>query len=237
MNGLAGIGGVIAVLIIVGWGLGRLQPRLFFPRWLLAAAGLVLLNDVLLTNGYGLLPSIFRDSDWNWQGKGLALAATVAIAVWGTGWREAGLTLRQAPGSLGTALPVALLYLGFFTALALAFPNESTSTETVWFQLTMPGLEEEAFYRGLMLVVLGQAFTGRWRWLGVDWHWGAILSCLLFGLAHAFGFSQGAFHFDPLTMALTALPSLIAVWMALRTRSILLPVILHNFGNAIMLLL
>lgn len=237
MNGLVGIGGVLVALIIVGVGLGRLRPRHFSLRWLLAAAGLVLLNDVLLTNGYGLLPSLFPGSDWNWQGKGLALAATLAIALWGTGRQATGLTLRQAPGSLGTALPVALLYLGFFTALALAFPNEPASTETLLFQLTMPGLEEEAFYRGLLLVVLGQAFAGRWRWLGVDWHWGAILSCLLFGLAHAFGFSQGAFHFDPLTMALTALPSLIAVWLALRTRSLLLPVVLHNFGNAITMLL
>lgn len=75
------------------------------------------------------------------------------------------------------------------------------------------------------------------RFLGVDWGLGAVLSCVLFGLAHAFGFSHGAFTFDPAIMALTALPSLIAAWIALKTRSVLLPILLHNFGNAISLLI
>jgi len=33
-------------------------------------------------------------------------------------------------------------------------------------------------------------------------------------------------------MTLTAVPALIAVWMRLRTGSLLLPVLLHNFGNS-----
>ncbi|MCR5878741.1 CPBP family intramembrane glutamic endopeptidase [Phenylobacterium sp. J367] len=133
-------------------------------------------------------------------------------------------------------LVVAGLYVAVFLALALAFPNEPASAETVAFQLTMPGLEEEPFYRGVLLLALMRAFTGRKRIRGVDWGWGAILSCGLFGLAHAFGYGKAGFSFDPLIFALTAGPSLIAAWLALRTRSVLIPVALHNFGNAIMLL-
>ena len=40
-----------------------------------------------------------------------------------------------------------------------------------------------------------------------------------------------------MTMALTALPALIAVWLRLRTGSLLLPVLLHNFGNSISFLM
>jgi len=40
-----------------------------------------------------------------------------------------------------------------------------------------------------------------------------------------------------MTMALTALPSFIAVWLRLRTGSVLLPVLLHNFGNSISMFL
>ncbi|EHN76779.1 abortive infection protein, partial [Streptomyces coelicoflavus ZG0656] len=54
---------------------------------------------------------------------------------------------------------------------------------------------------------------------------------------HAFGFSKGSFSFDPLTMAMTALPAFIAVWLRLRTGSLLAPVLLHNFGNAVSLFL
>lgn len=237
MDGMIGIAGVAALLLAAGMAIGLTRPGSFSPRWLLAAAGLVVLNDALLTNLYGRLPDLIG-GDWNWQGKALALTATLAIAALpSVGWNTSGLTLQQAPGSLKSAAPVALVYVGFFLVLALIFPNEPASAETVAFQLTLPGFEEEPFYRGVLLLMLCRAFTGRWRFLGIDWSWGAILSCVLFGMAHAFGYSDGGFTFDPMTMALTALPSLIAVWLVLRTRSVLIPVLLHNFGNAITLLL
>lgn len=173
----------------------------------------------------------------NWQGKLLALAATLAIAASSAfGFRRVGLTIAQKPGSLKAALPVAAPYCAFFAVIALAFPSGRSSGEEIAFQLTMPGMEEEPFYRGILLFALDQAFAGRKRFLGADWGWGAVLSCFLFGMAHAFGFSHGSFSFDPITMALTAIPSFIAVWMRLRTGSLLLPVLLHNFGNSFSLL-
>lgn len=237
MNGFIDILGVVALLLGVGGGLGLILPGKTSWPWLLAAAGLVLVNDAMLTRAYGLIPDLVPDSNWNWQGKLMALAVTLAVAALPAfSWRRSGLTLDQAPGRWKTALTVAVAYAGLFLALALIFPNENVSKEAVAFQLTMPGLEEEPFYRGVLLVALANAFSGRVRFLGVDWGLGAVLSCALFGLAHAFGFSDGRFSFDLMTMALTGLPSLIAVWLVLRTRSLLLPIVMHNFGNAIMLL-
>jgi membrane protease YdiL (CAAX protease family) len=54
---------------------------------------------------------------------------------------------------------------------------------------------------------------------------------MLFGIVHAFGYSDGSFSFDPLTMALTALPSFPILWLRYRTGSLLIPVLLHNLGN------
>jgi membrane protease YdiL (CAAX protease family) len=238
MNGFIGLLGVVALLIGAGLAIRLLRPGSFSLKWLLASAGLVAINDFLLTRGYGLLPRLLPHSDWNWQGKVLALAATLAIASLPVfGWRRSGLTLVQAKGSLINAVPVAILYTLFFVALTRIFPHESASTETIAFQLSMPGLEEEPFYRGVLLFALSQAFTSRVKVLGAEWGWGDVLSCALFGLAHALGFSHGRFSFDAMTMALTALPSFIAVWMRLRTGSVLIPILLHNFGNSISLFL
>lgn len=238
MNGLVSISGVIVLLVVAGSAIGLLGPGRFSLRWLLVAAGLVLLNDVLLTRGYGLLPELLPDGDWNWQGKILALACTLLVASHPAfGWRRSRLTLSQAPGSLKASLPILLLYVAFFAAIGWMFPSEPASGETIAFQLTMPGFEEEPFYRGILLFALGRAFLGRATFLGVEWGWGAVLSCILFGLAHALSFSDGRFAFDPLTMALTAIPSFIAVWLVLRTRSVLVPVVLHNLGNSITLLI
>jgi len=229
---------VLALLLAAGGLIARLGQRQGVAwRWLLVAAGLVLVNDALLTGAYGLLPDLIPGR-WNWQGKLLALAATLAVAALPAfGWTASGLTLRQNPSGLKSALIVAGLYCLLFIGLALAFPNEPASVETIAFQLTLPGLEEEAFYRGVLLLALDRAFFARVRFVGVDWGWGAVLSCALFGLAHALGVSHGALAFDPMTMALTAGPSLIGVWIRLRTGSLLLPIVIHNVGNAASLFL
>ncbi len=233
MNGLIGLGATLCILLLAGGLIGAVDRQRFAPCWLLVAAVLVAVNDALLTGAYGALPDLLPASHWNWQGKALALAATLAIAALPAfGWRAAGLTLTQAAASVKPAIPVALVYCAFFVALALAFPGGKASGDEIAFQLTMPGFEEEPFYRGLLLLALDRAFTGRVRILGADWGWGALLSCALFGMAHAFGFAHDRFAFDAITMALTALPSLIAVWLRLRTGSVLLPILLHNFGNS-----
>jgi membrane protease YdiL (CAAX protease family) len=238
MDRVTEIAAVLALLLVVGGAIGFTQRRSFSLRWLLVAAGLVLLNDFLLTRGFRLLPHLIPPTEWNWQGKLLALAATLVVAsLPAFGWRRCGLTLAQAKGSLRTAIPVALLYCLFPISLMYLMPDKGgpASPETFAFQLTMPGFEEEPFYRGVLLLALDRAFTGRIKLLGVEWGWGAVLSCALFGLAHALGFAHGAFSFDLLTMALTGLPAFVAVWMRLRTGSLLLPVLLHNYGNSISL--
>lgn len=236
MDDFLSIGAVVALLLAGGAAIALLGGRrsVSFP-WLLAAAGLVVLNDALLTRLYRHAPDLVPGY-WNWDGKLMALAATLAIAALpAIGWRASGLTLRQA--DLKAPLVVAGLYGLLFVGLALASPNAPTSAETLAFQLTLPGLEEEAFYRGVLLLVLSRAFAGRIRVLGVEWGWGAVLSCALFGLAHALSVDHAQFAFEPLAFALTAGPSLIAVWIRLRTGSILLPVLMHNFGNAASLFL
>ncbi len=237
LDGIIAIAGVIVLLLVGGGVIGLVDRRNFRWRWLLVAAGLVLANDALLTLGWGTLPDLIGGA-WNWQGKLLALAATLAIAALPAfGWRRVGLTLAQAKEGRATTYAVSLALCLLFAALALTQPTDPLDAETLGFQLTMPGLEEEAYYRGTLLFALDMAFRGRVRFLGADWGWGALISCALFGLGHGFDYSAGAFSFDWLTFALTGGPALILVWVRARTGSLVLPVLLHNFANSIGLLI
>lgn len=122
MNGLIGIAGVVGLLLVVGATIGVTRLQLFAPRWLIAAGGLVILNDIMLTRAYGLLPNLLPASDWNWQGKIMALAVTLVIAsLPAFGWHRSGLIVAQAKGSLASCVPVAILYALFFVALANFF--------------------------------------------------------------------------------------------------------------------
>ena len=58
MNGLISIGGVVGLLLVVGSIVGVMSPRLFALKWLATAGSLVVLNDVMLTRAYGLLPRL-----------------------------------------------------------------------------------------------------------------------------------------------------------------------------------
>lgn len=239
MDSIILVGAICAILLGLGGLIGLADRKNFSLRWLLIAALLVILNDAMLTRIYGSFPRLFSDLEWNWQGKLMALVASLVVASLGAfGWRRSGLNLRQAKGSLGPALVVLGLYVTFFVGIALAFRGEEGSVETIAFQLTMPGIEEEIFYRGILLLALNEAFRGRFQLLGIGWGWGAILSSLVFGLGHAFSYSvTEGFGLDPVYLALTAVPSLLAVWLRERTGSLLMPVLAHNAGNSISLLI
>lgn len=203
--------------------------------WLFGALALMTAYDALLTRGYGHIPIQFWPSDWNWEGKAMALALSLTVALL-LGARRCGLTLRQDRQGLKGALILSGLLVALFLGLALYFPTPPLNPDELAFQLTMPGLDEELFYRGVLLLMLNEAFARPLRVLGAPMGWGALISSIAFGLAHALGYDDGAFTFDAMTMALTGGPALLLVWVREKTGSLLLPVLLHNFANAIFLI-
>ena len=230
-----------AIWVLTGWvgvtaaaGLvcaARLRGRV---RWLWFAAALVLMvaYDALLTRGYGRIPLDFGASDWNWEGKALAVLLSLGVAA-ALGFRRSGVTLRQDRKGLRGALALSAGLLALFLGLALYFPGEPVDGDALAFQLTMPGLDEELFYRGVLLDLLNEAFGRPLRVLGAPMGWGALVLSVAFGLTHALGYAEGAFSFDAMAMALTGAPALLLVRIREKTGSVLLPIVLHNFANSI----
>lgn len=209
----------------------------FNPRWFAVAIALVLLNDLLLTRFYDLFSGI-GGSNWNWIGKLLALAATLAIAALPSfGFRRSGITLRQLPGSWAAWAVTGALGI-FFLGLALATGDgRPEDADTIAFQWTMPGFEEETFYRGILLLALNESFAARRRILGAEMGWGALLGSLLFGAVHGLSYGDGGIGFEPIPVAITFVSALLLVWLRERTGSIAAPIVAHNVGNGVFTLL
>ena len=236
-----------AIIAMLGWvgavavgGLafaGLMKGRVRWG-WLAAALLLMAVYDVALTRGYGTIPLSFGSSTWNWEGKVLAVLLSLAVASLPIiGWKRAGLTLEQDRRGLAGALVLSGLLVALFLGLALYFPGQGFDLDSLAFQLTMPGLDEELFYRGVLLLMLNEAFGKPVRILGAWMGWGAVLSSLAFGLTHALGYADGGFTFEPLLMATTSVSALLLVWLREKTGSVLLPILLHNYGNAIFMLI
>lgn len=199
--------------------------------WLLAALCLMLLRDALVLRGYGLVPELFVPTRWNWTGKLLATAGLLAVAALPMfGLRRCGVALRQAAGS-AVAWWVFAGFAALFFGLAWYGRDGADGMDTILFQWSMPGIEEELFYRGVLLLALHQALdAGHPRRLaGIGM--GGVLSSIAFGLGHALFYRDGGFVFEAMAFALTAGPALLLVWFRVRTGSLVLPVLAHNVAN------
>ncbi len=229
--------GQLGIILLVALAGATVAPRSFRPGWLLAALVLYVFYDALLTRGFFLLPNLPAGSSWNWTGKIIATGGLLLLALSPLfGPRKVGLTLSQDKGLYAPAVVTAVLG-GVFTTLAIVDGNGPSDLETIVFQWTMPGLDEELFYRGLLLLALNEAFTGRTNVLGAPIGFGGLLTSVLFGLVHAFGYGDVGFSFDAMTFAITALPSLILLWLRERTGSLVFPILAHNMANGVFTLI
>ncbi|MDP3459552.1 MAG: CPBP family intramembrane metalloprotease [Hyphomonas sp.] len=221
--------GILAGLGLVGAAVFRSSFRW---KWLVAALVLNLAYQALLTRGFWLVPDPFTAADWNWAGKLAAMAGTLAVmSLPAFGWKRCGMTLDQGPRWGGAIVMFAGLAVLFFGLALSGADGRPDSLETIAFQWTMPGLDEELFYRGTLLLALNEAFRAKTNALGAPIGYGGLLATVLFGLTHALGYKAGAVDFDLMTFAMTGVPALLLLWLRERTGSLLLPVLGHNIAN------
>jgi MFS family permease len=206
--------------------------------WLLSlcAIGVVVVNILALGIGAGLKGPVTTlvgfELSWNWSGKIIAIVLT--LAMYGLLPRplraEAGVFALPRTTDWKSVVTVSALLLVFFWCVSYLFRDGETITkETMLFQATMPGLDEEPLYRGVLLALLVSAFGKPWRIAGVGIGWGALPVVLFFGLAHAF--SQ--------ELDIEAVVSVFAaivmgagfLWIKEKTGSIWIAVLVHNLAN------
>jgi hypothetical protein len=134
-----------------------------------------------------------------------------------------GLTLRQAPGSLPWSLAglAALVSLGLLPG-GMEGASAAPPGATGWlYHLTLPGIEEELMYRGLLLSLFAAAIGGARVWA-------ALMATLVFALAH--GVTPGAHGIgvNYVMLGYTLVVGAILAAMRLRSGSLLLPILGHN---------
>jgi uncharacterized protein len=238
---LANLGIYLAiVLLLVSPALFRKQTR----GWAIVVIIVVLGDLIALFGGGSYQHAVFGHAwHYNWMGKGFSLAfglivAIILIASRKFRSRELGLSFLQAPGTGRALLTVVLPFLILLVVLAaMSRGSKDHSLETLLFQATMPGLTEELFFRGILLALFDRMFAARFRVFGAELSYGAIATSLMFGLGHVVTFhAKGIPHVDIGHGIMTTVVALLLVWIRCRSRSLVLPVVLHNLGNTIHLI-
>lgn len=215
------------------------QVRINFP-WLIAALVIFALGITALMVLGRLIPleRYFGELNWNWGGKiaGFLMSLLIAAALWFIAKKppsESGLTFAIKPGSLLPAAIVTLLLIALSIGIEVAFNDGTdTSTERLLYQATMPGLDEEPFWRGVLLLAMCEAVrSGRLNLLGAEIGWGGVLLALLFGLVHGMGYGNGQFQVMWIIVAITGGIGFGLYWLRERTGSVIIPIVAHNLIN------
>ena len=228
------------VLLIIGFLALRGKTEVSAP-WLVASIAFYAIYVAAVFSGFHIpgFEAAFGETQYNWSGKLLAIA-TSAVMIVATvkssknlSFADAGLTFRQREGSVGPALIAIALMIAFIIGLQmLANDGTSLDTETLIYQATVPGIDEELMFRGLLLLGLSMAVTGKtWNLWGAPVGWAAILVTLFFALGHSIMVTDGALQTSVIAMIYTAILGWALMWIRLRTGSILLPIIAHNATN------
>jgi uncharacterized protein len=148
---------------------------------------------------------------------------------------DLGLTWKQRPGTLRAVLFVVIpvVIIIDLTVLRLA-PHESFTAEDVAYQLTMPGLVEELFYRGLLLALFDSMFAPRVTILGTKMGYGAIVTSLAFGAVHAIDVDCALrLTLSPLAAVSPLISAFFAAWIRARSGSLVIPILAHNLSNTL----
>ena len=219
-------------------------PLALLARWRSdrrgAAGNLLLLVGLFVLEHAALgapAPGFLTDLSFNWSGKLVALAVgLLTITLWDRlSFAGVGVTARTLPGS---RRPVAIVVAGLLMAevgLLVLFASgsgRSAGAEFFAYQATMPGLEEELWYRGIFLVLLNGAF-GRPRTVaGARVGWGIVLQALLFGLVHGLVIGKdGGVIINLAAVTVTGGFGLLLGWLRARSGSLVPCVVLHNLAN------
>ena len=169
------------------------------------------------------------NGNWNWDGKIYGIAC--GVAMYFIFRRQLSnnnfFTLKQDKAGLKSALKVAVAILAI--AILGGVVNEKAFyLETLLFQISMPGIDEEIMYRGVLLGLMCSALrTG-----GAAWRSPAIIiNAVLFGLVHSLTLGDGALQFNSVNFIWTAILGYGFGYITIKTRSILIPMLTHNLYN------
>jgi len=228
----AGILVVPTLIVVIGF---RVTGRKI--EWVpLFWAGCAFSVYFLLLRSKGVIPTplFLEELDLNWFGKTMTLLGTLAMVYFipSVGFEAIGLTWRQNSGSLPHVISVGVIFLLVTTGTAMLLTSTpNTSLENLLFQASMPGLDEELFFHGLLLLLFHQAFGKALKVLGAETGWGFWIVVAIFGLLHGVRIQSGELAVNFGAIVGTAFTGLVLIWMRERTGSLVVPVLYHNIFN------
>jgi uncharacterized protein len=173
----------------------------------------------------------FIDGNWNWNGKILGILFGILCYFL---FRRLFIdydyfTLKQDKSYIKKTTVVSIVVVFCSTIIWFIFGKSEFDLESLAFQLTLPGIDEEIMYRGILLGLLMSGLKGQVRFIGNP---SLLISSILFGVIHALKLNEGfAPNFNLVYFLQTGLAGYAWGWVTIKSRSILFAILSHNLSN------
>ncbi len=171
------------------------------------------------------------NGNWNWNGK--ILGVIFSILCYFT-FRHLFkdhdyFTLKQDKSNLKKTTFLSFAVVILATIIWSVFGKSEFNLESLMFQLTLPGIDEEIMYRGILLGLLMSMLKGQIRFVGNP---SILISSVLFGAIHALKLNADFTpSFNLIYFLQTGLAGYAWGWITVKSRSVLFAILSHNFSN------
>lgn len=194
-----------------------------------------ILNRVLIKLPYEF-PNLNFASEfsWNWSGKTYAIIGSLIFYFSFRNYfsKNNFLHLKQAKGSVRKNVIAVIVITAVCVLMGpFLFSPEALDIETLSFQLTMPGVDEEIAFRGIMMGLLASVLKDKIGFKKLTINPTIWVVGILFGLAHGIQLNEWNISMDWMWFSYTFLYGLVLGWMTIRSKSILMPLLSHLSTN------
>lgn len=175
---------------------------------------------------------------WNWSGKLYAITGSILFYFL---FKKAFvnhnyITFKQNNNSLKPKFfATVVIFLAAIGLACFSINKSETNLEYFLFQFTMPGLDEELAYRGIMLGLLSNSLNSK-IYLGSKnlGNPALLITSILFGLCHSFSIdSNWVFYQNWFEFVNVFAIGLLLGWMTIKSGSILMPILIHGLINTL----
>ncbi len=200
------------------------RRRLRYLGWLVA---FILADDFVL-----LMPLLlnWKVGHWNWIGKVLSILFGLTVAKLCFSAAETGLRLPRSRAAILWSLAAVLGAVAIISVPSILADGSPTNLETIAYEATLPGLDEELAFRGIGLALLLRMFSA-----GPDDRRARVIALLVtslwFTAVHVVQLQDGQLLVS-WSRVLDVFP--VGAWLALvrlRSGSLLGGVLAHNAAN------
>jgi len=174
---------------------------------------------------------------WNWSGKTYAITGSLLFySLFRKSFANHNfISFKQNNNSLRPKFFIVLIIFILTIGLSFLIKYSDENISQLKFQFTMPGIDEELAFRGIMLGILSNTLRSKIHIGSINLgNPSLIITSILFGLGHSlkiddiYNFHQNWFEFVNMFAI-----GLLLGWMTIKSGSIIMAILSHNLINTL----